>query len=255
MLSVPGRNLKKVVLELGGSDPFIVLEDAPLDWAIQSAVAGRMLNAGQCCVGSKRIIVVGKARGDAFLEGFAKQMAALSTGDPADPATAVAPLSSERALNLLLEQVDRAASHGAFIVCGGKRVERPGFYLQPTVLTDISPQNPVFAEELFGPVAAFHVVEDEAAAIALANGTPYGLGASVFTADTERGERVAAQIDSGMVFINQPFGTAAELPFGGVKRSGFGRELSQLGFDEFVNKKLIRVAPVGAAPFGPARAA
>jgi succinate-semialdehyde dehydrogenase/glutarate-semialdehyde dehydrogenase len=250
-----GRNLKKVVLELGGSDPFIVLEDAPLDWAIQSAVAGRMLNAGQCCVGSKRIIVIGKTRGDAFLKGFATQMATLAMGDPADPATAVAPLSSERALKLLLEQIDRAASHGARIVCGGKRVERPGFFLQPTVLTDISPQNPVFAEELFGPVAAFHIVEDEAAAIALANGTPYGLGASVFTADTERGERVAAQIDSGMVFINQPFGTAAELPFGGVKRSGFGRELSQLGFDEFVNKKLIRVAPVGAAPFGPARAA
>lgn len=250
-----GRNLKKVVLELGGSDPFIVLEDAPLDWAIQSAVAGRMLNSGQCCVGSKRIIVVGKERGAAFLEGFTQRMAALETGDPADPATTVAPLSSERALRLLLEQIDRAASHGARIVCGGKRVARPGFYLQPTVLTDISSQNPVFAEELFGPVAAFHIVEDEAAAIALANGTPYGLGASVFTADTERGEWVAAQIDSGMVFINQPFGTAAELPFGGVKRSGFGRELSLLGFDEFVNKKLIRVAPVGASPFGPARAA
>ncbi|RKT14059.1 succinate-semialdehyde dehydrogenase/glutarate-semialdehyde dehydrogenase [Paraburkholderia sp. RAU2J] len=250
-----GRNLKKVVLELGGSDPFIVLEDAPLEWAIDSAVAGRMLNAGQCCVGSKRIIVVGKARGDAFLDGFAERMAAFATGDPADPTTAVAPLSSERALNLLLEQIDRATVHGARVVCGGKRVERPGFYLQPTVLTNISPQNPVFAEELFGPVAAFHVVADEAAAIALANGTPYGLGASVFTANTERGERVAAQIDSGMVFINQPFGTAAELPFGGVKRSGFGRELSQLGFDEFVNKKLIRVAPAGTAPFGPARAA
>jgi succinate-semialdehyde dehydrogenase / glutarate-semialdehyde dehydrogenase len=250
-----GRNLKKVVLELGGSDPFIVLEDAPLDWAIQSAVAGRMLNAGQCCVGSKRIVVVGKDRGHAFLEGFSEQMAALQTGDPADPATTVAPLSSERALKLLLDQIERAVSQGARIACGGKRVERPGFYLQPTVLTDISPRNSVFAEELFGPVAAFHVVEDEAAAIALANGTPYGLGASVFTADTERGERVAAQIDSGMVFINQPFGTAAELPFGGVKRSGFGRELSQLGFDEFVNKKLIRVAPVGASPFGPARAA
>ena len=216
---------------------------------------GPHAQCGSICVSSKRIIVVGKARGDAFLEGFAKRMAALETGDPADPATAVAPLSSERALNLLLEQIDRATSHGARIVCGGKRVERPGFYLQPTVLTDITPQNPVFAEELFGPVAAFHVVEDEAAAIALANGTPFGLGASVFTADTERGERVAAQIDSGMVFVNQPFGTAAELPFGGVKRSGFGRELSQLGFDEFVNKKLIRVAPVGAAPFGPARAA
>lgn len=250
-----GRNLKKVVLELGGSDPFIVLEDAPLDWAIQSAVAGRMLNAGQCCVGSKRIIVVGKARGEAFLEGFAQRMAALETGDPADPATAVAPLASERALNLLLDQIDRATTHGARIVCGGKRVERPGFYLQPTILTGITLKNPVFAEEFFGPVAAFHIVEDEAAAIELANGTPYGLGASVFTADTERGERVAAQIDSGMVFVNQPFGTSAELPFGGVKRSGFGRELSLLGFDEFVNKKLIKVAPVGAAPFGPVRAA
>jgi succinate-semialdehyde dehydrogenase/glutarate-semialdehyde dehydrogenase len=249
-----GRNLKKVVLELGGSDPFIVLEDAPLDWAIQSAVAGRMLNAGQCCVGTKRIIVVGKERGEAFLEGYATKMAALEAGDPSDPATVVAPLSSERALNLLLEQVDRAASHGARIVCGGKRVERPGFYLQPTVLTDITPQNPLFAEELFGPVAAFYVVEDEAAAIALANGTPYGLGASVFTADTARGERVAALIDSGMVFINQPFGTSAEMPFGGVKRSGFGRELSQLGFDEFVNKKLIKVAPVGTPPFGPVKA-
>jgi succinate-semialdehyde dehydrogenase/glutarate-semialdehyde dehydrogenase len=250
-----GRNLKKVVLELGGSDPLIVLEDAPLDWAVQNAVTGRMLNAGQCCVGSKRIIVIGKERGDAFLEGFAQRMAALKAGDPADPATTVAPLASERALDLLLEQIDRATLHGARIVCGGKRVQRPGFYLQPTVLTGISPQNPVFAEEFFGPVAAFHIVEDEAAAIALANGTPFGLGASVFTADIERGERVAAQIDSGMVFINQPFGTAAELPFGGIKRSGFGRELSQLGLDEFVNKKLIKVAPVGAAPVGPARAA
>jgi succinate-semialdehyde dehydrogenase/glutarate-semialdehyde dehydrogenase len=250
-----GRNLKKVVLELGGSDPFIVLEDAPLDWAIQSAVTGRMLNAGQCCVGSKRIIVMGKARGQAFLEGFARRMSALQVGDPADPETAVAPLASERALNLLLEQIDRATTHGARIVCGGQRVDRPGFYLQPTILAGIEPQNPLFAEELFGPVAAFHVVEDEDDAIALANGTPFGLGASVFTADTERGERIAARIDSGMVFVNQPFGTAPELPFGGVKRSGFGRELSQLGFDEFVNKKLVKVAPVGASPFGPARAA
>lgn len=250
-----GRNLKKVVLELGGSDPLIVLEDAPLDWAIQSAVAGRMLNCGQSCVGSKRIIVIGKDRGKAFLDGFAHRMAALQTGDPADPATAVAPLSSERALHSLVEQIDRAASHGARIVCGGKRVDHPGFYLQPTVLADITPGNPVFNEELFGPVAALYIVEDEAAAIALANATPYGLGASVFTADTGRGERVAALIDSGMVFINQPVNTAAELPFGGIKRSGFGRELSLVGFDEFVNKKLIRVAPAGAPPYGPPRAA
>jgi succinate-semialdehyde dehydrogenase/glutarate-semialdehyde dehydrogenase len=140
-----GRNLKKVVLELGGSDPLIVLEDAPLDWAVQNAVMGRMLNAGQCCVGSKRIIVIGKERGAAFLDRFAQRMAALETGDPADPATTVAPLASERALELLVEQIDRATSHGARIVCGGKRVQRPGFYLQPTVLTGISAQNPVFA--------------------------------------------------------------------------------------------------------------
>src|ERR1700758_173131 len=131
-----GRNLKKVVLELGGSDPLIVLEDAPLEWAIDSAVAGRMLNAGQCCVGSKRIIVVGKERSEAFLAGFKQKMSALQAGDPTDPATTVAPLSSERALSLLLAQIDRAASNGATIVCGGQRVNRPGFYLQPTILAD-----------------------------------------------------------------------------------------------------------------------
>jgi succinate-semialdehyde dehydrogenase/glutarate-semialdehyde dehydrogenase len=250
-----GRNLKKVVLELGGSDPLIVLEDAPLEWAINSAVAGRMLNAGQCCVGSKRIIVVGKERSEAFLAGFKQKMTSLQAGDPMDPATAVAPLSSERALSLLLSQIERARSNGATIVCGGQQVDRAGFYLQPTILAQIERDNPIFDEELFGPVAAFYAVEDEAAAIELANATRFGLGASVFTADEERGRQVAARIESGMVFINQPLATAPELPFGGVKKSGFGRELSQLGFDEFVNKKLIRVASVGVAPFGPARAA
>lgn len=250
-----GRNLKKVVLELGGSDPFIVLEDAPLEWAINSAIAGRMLNTGQCCVGSKRIIVVGKERSQAFLAGFKEKMSALQVGDPTDPATAVAPLSSERALSLLLSQIDRAATNGATIECGGQRVSRPGFYLQPTILANIDRNNPVFDEELFGPVAAFYAVDDEAAAIELANATRFGLGASVFTTDTEHGQRVAAQIESGMVFVNQPLATAPELPFGGVKKSGFGRELSRLGFDEFVNKKLIRVASVGASPFGPARVA
>lgn len=250
-----GRNLKKVVLELGGSDPLIVLEDAPLEWAIDSAVAGRMLNAGQCCVGSKRIIVVGKERSQAFLAGFKQKMTSLQVGDPTDPATAVAPLSSERALSILLSQIEQAKSNGAEIVCGGERVSRPGFYLQPTILANIQRDNPIFDEELFGPVAAFYAVDDEAAAIELANAVRFGLGASVFTADTERGQQVATQIESGMVFINHPLATSAELPFGGVKKSGFGRELSLLGFDEFVNKKLVRVAAAGTPPFGPIRPA
>jgi succinate-semialdehyde dehydrogenase/glutarate-semialdehyde dehydrogenase len=252
-----GRNLKKVVLELGGSDPLIVLEDAPLEAAITGAIFGRMFNVGQCCVGSKRIIVVGKERGAAFLDVFKKKLSAMQAGagDPADAKTMLAPLSSERALNGLLEQIERATAHGATVECGGKRIDRAGFYLQPTILSNIERQNPIFAEELFGPVASFYVVDDEAAAIELANATPFGLGASVYTADTDRGQRVAEQIDSGMVFVNQPFATTPELPFGGVKKSGFGRELSLFGFDEFVNKKLIKIAPAGAPPFGPARAA
>jgi succinate-semialdehyde dehydrogenase/glutarate-semialdehyde dehydrogenase len=252
-----GRNLKKVVLELGGSDPFIVLEDAPLEWAITGALVGRMFNAGQCCVGTKRIIVVGKERGQAFLDALKNKMSAMQAGagDPADATTLLAPLSSERALKGLVAQIERATLNGATIECGGKRIDRPGFYLQPTILANIERENPVFSEELFGPVVAFYVVEDEAAAIELANGTQFGLGASVFTADPARGQRIAEQIESGMVFVNQPFATAPELPFGGVKKSGIGRELSLFGFDEFANKKLIKVAPVGAPPFGPARAA
>ena len=250
-----GRNLKKAVLELGGSDPMIVLEDAPLDWAVSSATVGRMFNCGQCCVGSKRIIVVGQERSAAFLEGFTKQMASLRPGDPADADTTLGPLSSGRALNLLLDQIERAKAGGATVVVGGRRIDRPGFYLEPTILTGITEDNPIYREELFGPVAAFYSVKDEAEAVRVANGTPYGLGASVFTADTERGREVAGQIDSGMVFVNRPFGTAPELPFGGVKNSGFGRELSEAGFEEFVNKKLVNTHPVGTHPFGAAAAA
>jgi succinate-semialdehyde dehydrogenase / glutarate-semialdehyde dehydrogenase len=246
-----GRNLKKAVLELGGSDPLIVLEDAPLEWAVGSALIGRMFNCGQCCVASKRIIVVGEERSNAFLAAFSQQLAALQPGDPADPATSLGPLSSERALERLQDQIRRAQAGGARVVLGGKRINRPGFYLEPTVLTGISRDNPVYAEELFGPVAAFYPVKDEAAAIQVANDTPYGLGASVFTANPERGRRLAARIDSGMVFINRPFGTAPELPFGGVKNSGFGRELSEAGFEEFVNRKLVNTDPAGTHPFAP----
>ena len=246
-----GRSLKKVVLEMGGSDPLIILEDADLDHAVQSAVFGRMFNTGQCCVGSKRIIVVGKDRGDAALRAFSDQMAALQAGDPMDLATTLGPLSSQRALDLLLEQIEIAEKDGARVVVGGGRIDRPGFYLEPTVLTGIDETNAAYNTEFFGPVAAFYVVDTESEAIELANDTPFGLGASVFTADTARGRRVAAQIDSGMVFVNQPAWTAPELPFGGVKRSGFGRELAELGFGEFVNRKLVNVAAVGSGPWGP----
>jgi len=248
-----GRNLKKSVLELGGSDPLIVLEDAPLEWTLDSALAGRMVNTGQCCVGTKRIIVIGKERGAAFLDGFVKRMASLKPGDPADRSTSLAPISSERQLETLLGQIELARKNGATVAVGGKRIDRPGFYLEPTVLTDITENNPIYTQELFGPVACFYVVKDETEAIRLANATPFGLGGSVFTADVDRGHKVATQIETGMVFINQPFRTTAELPFGGVKNSGFGRELSELGFGEFVNKKLVNIAPVGSPPLGPVR--
>jgi succinate-semialdehyde dehydrogenase/glutarate-semialdehyde dehydrogenase len=246
-----GRALKKVVAEMGGSDPLIVLEDAPLEPTLDSAFFGRMFNTGQCCVGSKRIIVVGQARGKAFLDGFVKRMASISAGDPMNQATTLAPLSSEKALNLLLDQIEQAQKGGAKIVLGGKRIDRPGYFLAPTVLTDINVNNPIYTQELFGPVAAFYVVDSEEQAIELANATPFGLGASIFTADIEHGRSVAAKIESGMVFINQPAWTSPELPFGGIKNSGFGRELSERGFYEFVNEKLVNVAPPGAFPWGP----
>jgi succinate-semialdehyde dehydrogenase/glutarate-semialdehyde dehydrogenase len=246
-----GRSLKKVVAEMGGSDPLLVLKDAPLEATLDSAVFGRMFNTGQCCVGSKRIIVVGKERGKAFLDGFVKRLATLNAGDPVNPATTLAPLSSEKALNLLLDQIDLAKKGGAKIVLGGNRINRPGYFLEPTVLTDINENNPIYSQELFGPVAGFYVVNNEREAIELANATPYGLGASIFTADIERGRAIAANIESGMVFINQPAWTAPELPFGGTKNSGFGRELSERGFYEFTNEKLVNIAPPGSPPWGP----
>ncbi|WP_109478200.1 NAD-dependent succinate-semialdehyde dehydrogenase [Paraburkholderia sp. C35] len=249
-----GRNLKKVVLELGGNDAMIILEDAPMDWAITSAVIGRTLNCGQVCVGSKRIIVVGKERGEDFLNGFKNAMGALKAGDPADSSTTLGPLSSERALTNLLDQVRRATEAGALVEAGGNRIDREGFYIEPTILTNVQPENPIYREELFGPVAAFFVVEDEEAAIRLANDSQYGLGGSVLTADIERGQRVADRIDTGMIFVNRPFATTPQLPFGGVKNSGFGRELSLAGFDEFVNKKLVTTEPAGNPVFGKPKA-
>ena len=237
-----GKNLKKSTLELGGSDAFIVLEDADLDKAVKHAVAGRMGNAGQACTASKRMIVV-DAMADKFLEKFKAAMAGFKPGDPMNKETTLAPLSSAGALKTLQEQVDEAVAHGAKVLIGGKRIEgQAGNFMQPTILTDIAKDNPGYHQEFFGPVAMFFRVKDEAAAIALANDSPFGLGGSVFTEDLGRGKRVARGIDTGMVFINSAAVSTPALPFGGVKNSGYGRELSAMGIQEFVNKKLIRVA-------------
>jgi len=235
-----GQNLKPSSMELGGSDAFIVLEDADLDKTIPWAVWGRMFNAGQTCCASKRFIVV-DALADKFLAKFKTAVEALKPGDPMDETTTLGPLSTEAALIQLLEQVDVAVKHGAKVLTGGKRLDRPGSFMQPTILTGVKPDNPAFRDEFFGPVAMFFRVKNEEEAIALANDSDFGLGGSVFTKDVARGQRLASQIDTGMMFINNIDWTDAELPFGGIKYSGYGRELGNMGIQEFVNKKLVRV--------------
>jgi len=236
-----GKHLKKSVLELGGSDAFIVLDDAEMDKTVEWAVTGRINNNGQCCVASKRFIVL-ESVADVFLEKFKAKLSQLVVGDPMDPKTQLGPMSSEAAAEQIATQVKKAVAGGATIILGGERVKGEGAFMEPTIITNMQPDNPIYYEELFGPVATFFRVKDEQAAIDLANDSPYGLGGSVFTQDIERGKRVADQIDTGMVFINHPTWTQADLPFGGTKRSGYGRELSELGVDEFVNKKLIRIS-------------
>jgi succinate-semialdehyde dehydrogenase / glutarate-semialdehyde dehydrogenase len=239
--TVAGKNIKKSVLELGGSDAFIVLEDANIDQAVDWAVVGRINNNGQCCVASKRFIVVAEIA-DVFLEKFKNKLADLVVGDPVDTRTQFGPLCTEEAAAKIANQVERAVDGGAKIILGGKRVARIGAFMEATILTDVTQNNPVFYEEIFGPVALFFKVKNEEEAIALANNSPYGLGGSVFTQDIERGKHVANQIDTGMVFINHPTWTQADLPFGGTKNSGYGREMAALGLEEFVNKKLIRIS-------------
>jgi succinate-semialdehyde dehydrogenase/glutarate-semialdehyde dehydrogenase len=238
---VAGKHIKKSVLELGGSDAFIILEDADIDKAVEWAIVGRINNNGQCCVASKRFIAV-ESIADSFVEKFKAKMAELVVGDPMEDATHLGPLCSEDAVVNIVDQVNRAVKAGAKILMGGNRAEREGAYMLPTILTDITTDNPLFYEEFFGPVALFFRVKNEEEAIALANNSPFGLGGSVFTQDIERGKRVANQMDTGMVFINHPTWTQADLPFGGTKGSGYGREMAQLGLDEFVNKKLIRIS-------------
>jgi len=240
-----GQAVKKSTMELGGSDPLIVLDDADLEKTVKWAVWGRMFNNGQCCVASKRMIAVGKLA-DSFVSKFKDALAVLKAGDPLDKATTLAPMSSESALQTLLDQVKRATAGGARVVLGGNRIDRQGAFMQPTILTGITRENPTYYEEFFGPVTLFFRVGNDDEAIRLANDSPYGLGGSVFSTNIDHGKWVANRIETGMVFINHPTWTRPEFPFGGIKRSGYGRELSSLGIQEFVNKKLIRVVPIDA---------
>ena len=234
---IAGRNLKKVVLELGGSDPFILLKTDDLDAAVQSAVEARLENTGQACNAGKRFIVVDELY-EPFLEKFTNAMKSVEPGDPHSPDTTIGPLSSTTAAERLEDQLRRALDQGAKLVAGG---EREGNFFSPTVLTDITPDNDAYREEFFGPVAQVYRVSSEEEAVRLANDTPFGLGSYVMTNDEEQARRVADKIEAGMVFINAVGAEGAELPFGGVKRSGFGRELGRFGADEFVNKKVIRI--------------
>jgi len=239
--SEAGKALKKSTMELGGSDAFIVLDDADMDTAVKWGVWGRMNNTGECCVAAKRFILHEKIA-DTFLDRFKKALEKLVPGDPMDSKTTLGPLCTKGALDLVQKQIKTAVDAGAKVLLGGKRLDRPGYFLEPTILTDIEPKNPAYYQEFFAPVALIFRVKNEEEAVKLANDSPYGLGGSVITRDIERGKRIARRIETGMVFINRSTWTAPDLPFGGVKNSGYGRELSDLGIGEFVNKKLIRVA-------------
>jgi succinate-semialdehyde dehydrogenase/glutarate-semialdehyde dehydrogenase len=241
--SQAGKALKKSTMELGGADAFVVLEDADLDKAAKWAVFGRHWNAGQVCCSSKRIIVV-EAVYDAFLEKYKAGVALLKAGDPLDPATTLAPLSSQGAADDVRKQVDQAIGHGATATTIGASVPTQGAFVQPVLLTDLAKDNPAYYWEFFGPVSLVFKAKDEAQAIEIANDSPFGLGGSVFTRDIDHGRKVAAQISTGMVYINHPTAVKADLPFGGVRRSGYGRELIGLGLKEFVNHKLIGVTDI-----------
>lgn len=236
---IAGRHLKKVVLELGGSDPFLVLDDADLGRAVQQALLGRFGNAGQACNAAKRILV-DQAVHDDFLTAFQAAIEGIKVGDPAAEDTFMGPLSSEAALETLDAQVRDAIAQGATLLTGGHRLERPGAWYAPTLLTGVTPEMRIFREELFGPVAVVYRVDGEEQAVRLANDCAYGLGAVIQSNDLARAQRLATRLEAGMVHINEGPGSAAELPFGGIKRSGFGRELGRDGMEEFVNRKLVR---------------
>jgi succinate-semialdehyde dehydrogenase / glutarate-semialdehyde dehydrogenase len=236
--SAAGKQIKKSVLELGGSDPFIVTPTANLDAAVRTAVKARVINNGQSCIAAKRFIVVGSIADD-FERKLVAGMQSLQVGDPLDPNTDVGPLANEAQVKTLAGQVDRSVSDGARLLTGGHRLDRPGYYFAPGVLTDISPDAPAYREEVFGPVALLFRARDIDHAIAIANDSPFGLGASAWTNDETERRRFITELESGMVFINAMVASDPRLPFGGVKQSGYGRELSEHGLREFVNIKTV----------------
>nr|WP_025827320.1 NAD-dependent succinate-semialdehyde dehydrogenase [Acetobacter persici] len=244
---VAGKALKKATMELGGADAFIVLDDADVEKAVKWAVIGRHWNAGQVCVSAKRLIVA-DAVYDRFLELYKKGVAELKAGDPMDPATTLAPLCSQGAVDDLHNQVTAAINHGAKVEVIGPEVPGKGAFFRPLLMTNLHGDNEARHWEFFGPVTQLYRAKDEDDAIRIANDSPYGLGGAVFTKDEARGARVAAKIRTGMVFINHPLVPKADLPFGGIARSGYGRELIGLGIKEFVNHKLINTVDIDA-PF------
>jgi succinate-semialdehyde dehydrogenase/glutarate-semialdehyde dehydrogenase len=240
LANAAGKAIKKTVLELGGSDPFIVMASADLGKAVETAVQARCINAGQSCIAAKRFIVA-ETIADQFEEQFVKTMEALRVGDPMDDATDIGPLATAEILNTLEEQVRKTIEAGARVLTGGKRLDRPGFYYPPTVLTGVPETAPASVDEVFGPVAAIFRVSGMDEAIRLANSTNFGLGASAWTHDESERRRFADEIEAGAVFINGMVKSDPRLPFGGVKHSGYGRELGPFGIREFVNIKTVYV--------------
>lgn len=232
-----GKSLKKTTMELGGNDAFIILDDADWDLVKEVAPQARLYNAGQVCTSSKRFIVMAD-KYDEFLEVLKDAFSAVRIGDPTDRTTTLAPLNSKSAKEKLEKQVELAVENGAKVYYGNEKVDLPGQFFMPTILTDITPDNPIFDQEMFGPVASVYKVNSEEEAIALANNSSYGLGNTVF-GEPEHAARVAAKIETGMSWINSGWASLPELPFGGVKNSGYGRELSELGFNAFVNEHLV----------------
>ncbi|QUN07269.1 NAD-dependent succinate-semialdehyde dehydrogenase [Shewanella yunxiaonensis] len=242
-----GKAMKKSTLELGGADAFVVLEDADMPKTVKWAVFGRHWNGGQVCVSSKRMIIVNKVY-DQFLSQYTEGVAGLKAGDPMDPTTTLAPLSSQSAADEVKEKIRQAVAQGATATEVGPKVPESGAFVQPTILTNVTPDNPAFYWEFFGPVSMILRAKDEDDAVRIANDSPFGLGGSVFTSDLKRGEKVAHRISTGMVFVNHPTMVKADLPFGGIRNSGYGRELLGLGLKEFVNHKLVDVVDIDA-PF------
>jgi len=239
--STAARQIKKSVLELGGSDPFIVMPSADFESAIKTAIKARTINSGQSCIAGKRFLVADQIY-DQFLDEFVQRMRALKVGDPFEETTEIGPLATEQILEGVHEQVQKSIAAGAKLLTGGNRIHGPGFFYEPTVLVDVPRESPAYREEVFGPVASVFRVRDAEDAVELANDSTFGLGASAWTSDRAEQELFASELETGMVFINAMVASDPRLPFGGVKRSGFGRELGAVGIREFTNAKTIWIS-------------